>query len=107
MTAAFPVRHYLTEISGDGARPGEAEGRTDRRVSADAEQQISDARAQGVLEGRAAAEAEYAASLAAKDAAFEEKLASERKAWAVEEGARLSGLIAAGLQELEQRIAEQ
>ena len=46
MTAAFPVRHYLTEISGDGARPGEAEGRTDRRVSADAEQQISDVQQQ-------------------------------------------------------------
>ena len=107
MTAAFPVRHYLTEISGDPARSKDDAGRMGRDARVDAEARIEEAHTRGVLEGRSAADVEYAALLVAKDAAFEERLASERQKWAAEEGARLGELLAAGLLNVERRIGEQ
>lgn len=106
MTAAFPVRHYLTEISGDASRQRPDAGRPGRNAGADVELLIEEARTRGVLEGRAAAEAEHAAQLAARDAAFEEMLAAERKRWAADEGARLGELFAAALRDVERRISE-
>lgn len=107
MTASFPVRHYLTEISGDPVRSRDEAGRPGRSAGADAEARVQEAHTRGVLDGRAAADAEYAALLAAKDAAFEERLASERKTWASDEGARLGELLHAGLMDVERRVADQ
>lgn len=107
MTAAHPVRHYLTEISGDPVRPKDEAGRMGRNAPADGDARTKEAHTRGVLDGRAAAEADYAALLAAKDAAFEEKLALERQRWAEEEGARLADLFASGLLDVEGRISEQ
>ena len=107
MTATFPVRHYLTEISGDPVRPKDDAGRLGRNAATEAEARIEEARTRGILDGRAAADAEYAALLAAKDAAFEERLASERQKWALDEGARLSELLNAGLVDVERRVAQQ
>ncbi|AHB49917.1 hypothetical protein W911_04110 [Hyphomicrobium nitrativorans NL23] len=107
MTATFPVRHYLTEISGDAVRTKDDTGRPGRNAAVEAEARIEEARTRGILDGRAAADAEYAALLAAKDAAFEERLASERQKWAVDEGGRLGNLFHAGLMDVEQRVAEQ
>ena len=107
MTAAYPVRHYLTEISGDPVRAKDDAGRMGRNATAEADARVEEAHMRGMLDGRAAADAEYAALLAAKDAAFEEKLAAERQKWAADEGARLSALFASGLADVEQRIAAQ
>lgn len=107
MTAASPVRHYLTEISGDVGRQSSDGGRFGRGAGADAELRIEEARTRGMVDGRAAAEAEYAASLAAREALFEERLAAERQKWAADEGARLGELLASTLLDIERRISEQ
>lgn len=106
MTAAFPVRHYLTEISGDVSRQlGEA-ARMGRNAGSDVEARLEEARVRGVQEGRAAAEAAHVAAFAAQKAAFEAKLAAEREQWAAAEGARLAELLTAGLLDIEQKISD-
>lgn len=106
MTAAFPVRHYLTEISGDSARQLSDAARVGRNAAADEQERLEDARMRGVMEGRAAADAEHGAALAAQKAAFEAKLAREREQWTAAEGARLAELFNAGLTDIEQKISD-
>ena len=106
MTAAFPVRHYLTEISGDSARQLSDAARVGRNAAADEQERLEDARMRGVMEGRAAADVEHGAALAAQKAAFEAKLAREREQWAAAEGARLAELLNAGLTDIEQKISD-
>lgn len=102
---ALPVSYYLKELSGDPSRRG---GRIGMFGMDDAELDlhIKDTYERGVAEGRAAAQAEHEAAAVAQAAAFEQRLKSERQRWADEEGARLGGLIAATIGDIEQRIAD-
>lgn len=103
---ALPVAFYLKELSGEvsrrGGRPLAAFGHDG---ASDLEAQIGEAHARGVLEGRASAQAEFGAAATAQAAAFEQRLTAERETWAAAEGARLGAAIAAGLEDIEQRIS--
>ncbi len=104
MTTALPVAYYLRELNGDterrGGRAMAAGGVSESDVL------IADAHARGVLEGQAAAQVELDAALAQQQASFDQKLATERQKWAVEQGTHLSELIAAAFEDVEQRFAE-
>lgn len=106
MTAAVPVRHYLTEIAGDGARQI-ADARLGRNGEADIQARLEEARARGAREGRAEADAEHSADLAQREAEFAARLAAERQRWASEEAARISELLSAGMLGVEKAISEQ
>lgn len=103
---ALPVAYYLKELSGEPSRRG---GRAFEAFgpdgTSDLETQLGEVHARGVLEGRAAAQTEFGAAAAAQAEAFEQKLKSERQKWSAGEGTRLAGLIATGLEDLEQRIS--
>jgi len=71
------------------------------------QQRIAMARQQGIEEGRAAAKVEFEARLKEQQAKYEQQLALERLTWATREADRMAEQIAAGLQELESRLADQ
>jgi len=71
------------------------------------QQRIAMARQQGVEEGKAAAKAEFEAKLKEQQDKYEQQLALERLTWATREADRMAEQIAAGLQELENRVADQ
>lgn len=104
MTAAVPVRHYLTEIAGDSPRQI-GDGRNGRH-DADVQRRLDEAHTRGVLEARAEAEHTYAAAHDAREKEFASLIESERKRWALDEAQRLSDLLGAGLREIETSLAD-
>jgi hypothetical protein len=106
MTGAHPVAFYLKELSGEPARRGGRSLALGPDGASELEVQIADAHARGVLEERAAARVEMETALARQQAAFDQKLASERQKWAREEGARIGMMLTEALGGIEQRLAE-
>lgn len=104
MRAAVPVRHYLTDISGEVSRHLGESGHAAR--GADVEARLEQARLQGAQEARVEAEREHAAALAAQQAQFDVKLAAERARWVKTEGGRLAELLTTGLRDIEHAIAD-
>lgn len=102
---ALPVAFYLKELSGESSRRRGSSALGAEEAS-DLDFQIKEAHARGVAEGRAAANAEHAASADAQAALLQQTLASEREAWASEQGARLATLIGAAFEDLERRISD-
>lgn len=100
---ALPVAYYLKELSGDPGRRGR--GLAGGDAASDAETQIAEAHARGILEGQAAAQVDHDKSVAAKAAYFEQRLNFERQKWTAEQSGRLGELFAAGLEDVERRIA--
>jgi len=107
MTTTLPVGYYLKELNGEQPGRGRLGGMLGQDGASQADAQLRDAHARGILEGRAAAQAEYDAMMAAQAAKFEQKLAMERATWSQGEGERLAALMAGAAQEIEQRIAAQ
>ncbi len=108
----LPVARYLNELDPGSERvrnahalPGHATGAG--KAIADVEARINEAYLQGVAEGQAAARAELDAKLKEQAAAVETRIAADRRAWLVGEGKRIAEALAAGLREIEARIADQ
>lgn len=106
MTSTHPVAFYLKELAGEPARRGGRRLALGEEGGAEAELQIEDAHARGVLEGRAAAQVEQDAALAKLQADFDKKLSAERQRWSREEGARIGKALETSLADLEARVAE-
>lgn len=106
MTGAHPVAFFLKELSGEPARRGGRSLALGADGSSELEIQIADAHTRGMLEARAAAQVDMDAALARQQAAFEQKLASERQKWTREEGGRIGSLLSGSLSAIEQQIAE-
>ena len=70
------------------------------------QQRIAAARQEGVEEGKAAGKAEFEARLKEQRAQFDQQLSLERLTWASREADRIAEQIAAGLQDVETRIAD-
>ena len=102
MTAAVPVRHYLTEIAGDGPR----QIGNGRHGDADVQERLDEAHARGVLEARAEAERIRAAARVAREYACAEELEAERTRSPLDEAHRLSDLLGAGLREVETSLSD-
>lgn len=102
---ALPVAFYLKELSGEAPRL-RGSGAFGAEDAADLDFRIKEAHARGVAEGRAAALGEHEAATQANAAAFDQKLVSERQAWAAEQGDRLAAQISAGLETVERRISD-
>ena len=100
---ALPVAFYLKELSGE---PSRRRGVPQGETASDIELQVSEAHARGILEARAEAQVELDVALAKQAAEFESRLAAEREAWVAEQGSRLAQLVAAQLEDIEQRISQ-
>jgi hypothetical protein len=106
----LPVASYLNELDagsewahGPRALPGRAAG--SGKPSADVEARINEAYARGLSEGQAAARSELDARLKEQAAAVETRLAAERRAWVAGECEQIAAALAAGLSDIEERIA--
>lgn len=104
MTQALPVAFYLNDVDGETARRGIG---GHPGGSSDVATRIADAHARGVLEARASAQVELDAAIARERAAQEQMVVAERQRWAAAEAGRLADLLAAGLGNVERRVAEQ
>jgi hypothetical protein len=100
---ATPAAPYLTEFgSGSGKSALAIVGGRDRSEATDAAARMAEANESA----KAAAMAMLEAKLAEERALSAQRLAAEREAWVTEQGARLAGQLAAGLQALEAQIAD-
>jgi hypothetical protein len=72
----------------------------------DPEALLEAAREEGRAEGRAAAQAFFETILANQKRDYEKRVADERNAWTVEEGAKLSLCLIEAVTQLEERLAE-
>lgn len=112
--SALPVAAYLPELglergSQDGrARPpGVHDSKHSREPSAALwERKLEEAYAKGLDHGTAAGRAALESRVEELERELGARLAAEREAWASEQGMRLAEQIAAGLEALEESIAE-
>jgi hypothetical protein len=105
--SATPAAPYLTEFGSGGGRPVLAKVRHDP-VSEEAywAARLAEAHASGVESGKAAAMAALEPKLEEQRAQLARQLASERKAWATQQGEKLGMQLEAGLRALEAEIAD-
>lgn len=102
--SAIPLARLLVEFGPETDLSHSIVGSA--RSSEDTAARIAEAVARGREEGRAAAEADFAVRLEAERQGLEQRLASERLAWAAQESDALAGRILGAMRELEAGIAE-
>jgi hypothetical protein len=103
--SAVPVASYLIEFGSDGDAVSDPAS-PPPLGSDDTLARVEAAHASGIESGKAAALAALDARLEEQRALFARQLACERQAWAVQEADKLAARLAAGLGELEARLAE-
>jgi len=104
--SAVPAARYLTDFSIDRGTSGGVLDGAGPDAQAGAQAKLDEAFARGVETGRAAAQAEFEAKFASQQTIFAKRLELERQKWIVGTGGKLATGLAAGIKELEARIAE-
>ena len=111
--SAIPLARFLVEFGSEsdigqatGTGSGPRTGQGSARVAEDVAARIADALVRGQNEGRAGAEAQSQAKLETQREEFEQHLASQRLAWAEQEGSVLAERMLAAIRDMETRIGE-
>ncbi len=101
--SALAIARYLPEFGAAG-EPKPAPGAA-ALLKASKTAAVDEAYAKGHERGKADAEAGLSAKLAEQKARHDAELAAAREAWALQEGGKLADQLAAGLKDIETRIA--
>lgn len=104
--SAAPAARFLTEFGVEGEADGGARKGAGTAGPAAATDELTEAFARGVERGQGAARAEFEARFAAQQSTFTKRLELERQKWVVDTADKLANSLAAGLQDLEARIAD-